>query len=153
VVAEFAAVLRSYGLGTVTGDDYAAEFRNERFGANGVRYELSELNRSEIYLNFLPVVTSGQVDLLDNRRMVAQFSQLERRTSRAGRDTIDHPQGGHDDVSNSVAGCIALLATQKKMMRFTDDVIARLSEPYRQSAWEADRPVLNPTLTPRGMSF
>jgi hypothetical protein len=33
VVAEFAAVLRSYGLGTVTGDDYAAEFRNERFGA------------------------------------------------------------------------------------------------------------------------
>jgi hypothetical protein len=117
--------------------------------AHSVRYELSELNRSEIYLNFLPVVTSGQVDLLDNRRMVAQFAQLERRTSRAGRDTIDHPQGGHDDVSNSVAGCIALLATQKQMMRFTDDVIARLSEPYRPAPWEG-REQLNVTLGPSG---
>jgi hypothetical protein len=28
----------------------------------------------------------------------------ERRTSRGGRDSIDHPQGGHDDIANAVAG-------------------------------------------------
>ena len=114
IAAEFAGTLKAYGLGTVTGDAYGAEWTTERFGAHGVIYQPSELNRSEIYLNFLPAATSGQVDLLDNRKMVAQFAQLERRTSRAGRDTIDHPSGGHDDVSNAVAGCITLLAVKKQ---------------------------------------
>jgi hypothetical protein len=114
IAAEFAGTLKAYGLGTVTGDAYGAEWTTERFGAHGVIYQPSELNRSEIYLNFLPAATSGQVDLLDNRKMVSQFAQLERRTSRAGRDTIDHPSGGHDDVSNAVAGCITLLAVKKQ---------------------------------------
>jgi hypothetical protein len=164
VVGEFASILRSFGLGSVTGDDYAAEFRNERFSAHGVRYELSELNRSEIYLNCLPALTSGQVDLLDNRRMVAQFAQLERRTSRAGRDTIDHPQHGHDDISNSVAGVIVLLATKKQMPNWNkiadaferpyatplDSLADRLSEPVKSSPWDAPRDTLNVTLGPSG---
>jgi hypothetical protein len=33
---------------------------------------------------------------------------LERRTARGGRDTIDHPPGGHDDVANAVAGACTL---------------------------------------------
>jgi hypothetical protein len=34
--------------------------------------------------------------------------QLERRTSRSGRDTISHPPNGHDDIANSVAGALSL---------------------------------------------
>ena len=37
-----------------------------------------------------------------------QLSQLERRTSRFGRDTIDHPSGSHDDVCNAAAGALVL---------------------------------------------
>jgi hypothetical protein len=42
---------------------------------------------------------------------VAQFAALERRTSRGGRDSIDHAPGGHDDLSNAAAG--ALLAVMR----------------------------------------
>jgi hypothetical protein len=35
---------------------------------------------------------------------------LERRTSRAGRDSIDHVPGSFDDVCNSVAGAAVLAA-------------------------------------------
>ena len=31
---------------------------------------------------------------------------LERRTARSGKDSIDHAPGAHDDIANSVAGCL-----------------------------------------------
>ena len=37
-----------------------------------------------------------------------QIVGLERRTSAVGRDTISHPDRGHDDVANAVAGAAAL---------------------------------------------
>ena len=33
--------------------------------------------------------------------------------SRAGRDSIDHAPGAHDDVANAVAGVVAVLTTAK----------------------------------------
>ena len=37
-----------------------------------------------------------------------QIVGLERPTSAVGRDTISHPDRGHDDVANAVAGAAAL---------------------------------------------
>ena len=37
-----------------------------------------------------------------------QIVEFERRTSAVGRDTISHPDRGHDDVANAVAGAAAL---------------------------------------------
>ena len=42
-------------------------------------------------------------------RLVQQLATLERRTARGGKDSIDHPPGGHDDIANAIAGA-ALLA-------------------------------------------
>jgi hypothetical protein len=151
VVTEFAGTLKVYRCSTVTGDRYAGEWPSERFQVHGIRYEPAELNRSELYLAFLPLVNSGRVELLDNPRMVTQFVGLERRTSRAGRDTVDHAPGAHDDVANSVAGVAAMLASARPMMRFSEDLIRGLSQPFSQSAWDAPRGTLNVTLTPRGM--
>jgi hypothetical protein len=39
-----------------------------------------------------------------NDRLVAQIVSLERRVSRAGKDSITHPEHGHDDLANAVAG-------------------------------------------------
>jgi len=50
------------------------------------------------------MLNSGRVDLLDNAGSIVQFLGLERRTSRAGRDTIDHAPNAHDDVANAIAG-------------------------------------------------
>ena len=41
-------------------------------------------------------------------RLVSQIVGLERRVSRAGKDSIDHAPHGHDDVANAVAGAAAL---------------------------------------------
>jgi hypothetical protein len=42
--------------------------------------------------------------LLDNERLTNQLCNLERRTARGGKDSIDHPPNQHDDIANVVAG-------------------------------------------------
>ena len=44
--------------------------------------------------------------MLDHPRLSAPLCSLERRTARSGRDSIDHAPGGHDDLSNAVAGLV-----------------------------------------------
>ena len=82
------------------------------FAKAGIKYELAPDPKSAIYGGFLPLINSGKVRLLGNKRLVNQLIGLERRTSRAGRDSIDHAPGGHDDIANAVAGAL-LLATAK----------------------------------------
>lgn len=106
VVAEFAALLKSYRIGRVQGDRYAGEWPREAFRKQGIAYEASAKPKSDLYRDLLPRINSGEVDLLDEPRLVAQLCGLERRTSRGGRDSIDHAPGQHDDVANAVAGCL-----------------------------------------------
>ena len=106
VVAEFAQVFKQYRVASIRGDRYGGEWPRERFAEHGITYLPAEMNRSELYLAFLPVLNSGRLSLLDNQRMVTQFTALERRTGRSGKDSVDHAPGSHDDVCNSVAGAI-----------------------------------------------
>ena len=53
-------------------------------------------------------MNSGRIVLPRNDRLQGQIVGLERRTSAVGRDTISHPDRGHDDVANAVAGAAAL---------------------------------------------
>jgi len=64
----------------------------------------------------LPALNSGRVELLDVPRLVGQLCGLERRTARGGRDTIDHPPGGRDDVANAVAGAVVLATARKNVV-------------------------------------
>ncbi|WP_156446596.1 MULTISPECIES: hypothetical protein [Hyphomicrobiales] len=106
VVAEFAALLKSYGITKVVGDRYAGEWPREAFRGHGITYEASAAPKSDLYKDLLPKLNSGEVDLLDLPRLTTQLVGLERRTSRGGRDSIDHGPGGHDDLANAVAGCL-----------------------------------------------
>jgi len=106
VVAEFAATLKSYNLFTVKGDRYGGAWPRERFAAHGIDYRVSDMNKSDYYQAFLPILNSGRVELLDHKKLVRQLCALERRTARGGRDSVDHPSGQHDDVANSVAGAV-----------------------------------------------
>lgn len=112
-VMELAGLLTRYRLSAVVGDRYAGEWPRERFFAHGIRYELSDRPRSDLYRDLLPMLNSQQVELLDAPRLAAQLCALERRTARGGRDSIDHPPGGHDDLANAVAGAL-LMCTAKK---------------------------------------
>jgi hypothetical protein len=108
VVSEFAGLLKSYHLSRVTGDRYAGEWPREKFREYGIGYDLSDRPKSDIYRDTLPLLNSGQVELLDLPRLASQFCGLERRTARGGRDSIDHPPGQHDDLANAVAGALLL---------------------------------------------
>lgn len=110
VTKDFADLLREYRITTVHGDNYAGVWPKERFAKHGIKYERSEQVRSDLYRSLLPLLTSGRIELPDNPRLVRQISNLERRTGRTGRDTIDHPPHQHDDVSNALAGLAAQLS-------------------------------------------
>jgi hypothetical protein len=106
-------VLRSYGVHEVVGDRYGGEWPREQFLKRGIRYVPSEKPKSELYLESLPLLNSGKVELLDHNRMIAQICGLERRTARSGRDSVDHGVSGHDDVANAALGAIAVCGAVK----------------------------------------
>jgi hypothetical protein len=108
--AEFAAILKDYELTTVTGDRYSAQWVVERFRSHGITYLVSERSKSEIFLEFLALANSGRVKIPHDKRLRAQFASLERKTSRSGADSVDHPASSHDDAANSVAGSLVLAA-------------------------------------------
>lgn len=106
VCGEFAGLLRSYRVNRVRGDRYAGEWPRERFRLHGIEYEICPKSKSELYKEGLPSLNAGRVEFLDHPRLVHQLSTLERRTARGGRDSIDHPPHGHDDVANACMGVV-----------------------------------------------
>jgi hypothetical protein len=103
-VEEFARLLKSYRVTRVVGDRYAGEWPREQLRKHGISYEVGTKVKSDIYRDALPMINSGRIRLLDHQRLIGQLCSLERRTSRGGRDSIDHPPDAHDDVANSVCG-------------------------------------------------
>jgi hypothetical protein len=110
VCGEFAGLLKTYRVLTVVGDRYSGEWCRERFRAYDIGYEPAEKPKSDLYRDLLPLINARRIELIDDKKLVTQLVGLERRTSRAGKDSIDHMPGGHDDVANCVAGVAGLLA-------------------------------------------
>ena len=120
-IDEVAALLRSYKVTTVRGDDYGADLTVAAFRRRGITYRSlklgdaegrqGKLNRSEIYLNSVGLFTADRVKLPDNPRLVHQLIGLERRAARSsGHDSVGHRAGGHDDLANACCGCLVALA-------------------------------------------
>src|SRR5262249_31143105 len=112
VTKDFSNFLKSYGISGVFGDNYGGEWPVSEFAKNGIVYELSELRKSDLYLNLIPVLCSRKVELPDNEKLKNELRRLERRRGRSGRDTIDHPPRGSDDIANAVAGVVHLALEQ-----------------------------------------
>jgi hypothetical protein len=129
-VRDFAALLKSYGISAVIGDRYAGEWPRERFRAHGIQYQLAEKPCSDLYRDMLPMLNSGQCELLDIPRLTSQLCALERRTARSGRDSIGHPPSGHDDIANAVAGAL-LLCRARPAMRISAAALANNAGPRR----------------------
>ena len=112
VTDEFCAALQRYSVREVAGDHYAGLWPRVRFEQHGITYRPSDDTKSEIYQAALPLLTSGQCELLDYPRLFHRLVNLERKTSRSGKDSIDHPPRGTDDVVNAV--CCALVAVTRR---------------------------------------
>lgn len=106
IVQEYASVLKCYNVTRVKGDRYAGRWPRDEFARFGIDYDVSEMDRSGLYLEFLAALNSGRVELPPDERLQRQLVGLERRAGR-GRDVIDHGPGAHDDRANAVAGVVA----------------------------------------------
>jgi hypothetical protein len=135
-IAGVCGILSGYHITSVTGDKWAPGFVAECFAQHRVRYAYSERDRSQIYVEALPLLTSGRARLVENKRLALQFASLERRTSVGGRDRIDHPQNGHDDLANAAAGALVEIATKPQVMVISDAVLEYARRmPRRASAY------------------
>ena len=114
VISEMAEILRKYHVKKVTGDNYAGEWPVEAYQSHGVRYVKAEIPASGLYLELLPRICSKEIELLDDEVLINQLSNLERRTRSGGKDIIDHPPGGHDDLAVAVAG-VTEVAVAKRL--------------------------------------
>jgi hypothetical protein len=121
------ATLRQYGLHNTVGDRYAAQWVVDAFQKCGIRYQHSERDRSQIYLDTLPLFTSGAVRILDHKRLISQFAGLERKTGPLGKDRVDHGPNGHDDLCNAAA--LALITKGRQQMVITDEMLRAASRP------------------------
>ncbi len=108
ITGEYASILRQYRITEVTGDRYSGAWVRDEFSKHGIRYHTAPTDRSGLYLEFLAKLNSGSVILPPDPKLQRQLIALERRTSRGGRDTIDHPPNAHDDLANSIAGAVAI---------------------------------------------
>ncbi len=123
-VADIAALMGSYECHQITGDHYSANWVIEAFSKVGVGYIQSNRERSAIYIDTLPLFTAGRVRLLDNKKLISQFANLERRTFSTGRERVD-PGPGHDDLANSCAIALTLIggAHAAELIRYSDVLV------------------------------
>jgi hypothetical protein len=103
--AEAIASTSSRAIGT------AESFREEGFAKCSIRYELSAKPKSDLYRDFLALLNSRRVVLPKHEKIVQQLVGLERRTSRGGRDSIDHAPEATMIWRNSVAGVAEVITS------------------------------------------
>jgi hypothetical protein len=139
VTRDYAKLLKEYGCHSVTGDYYAAEWQGGCWTECNVAYARSPLNKSQIYLETIPLFARRLVRLPEHRTLLRELRLLERRTHSGGKDVVDHPRGGHDDYANAACGALRKLSNylgyDQTYGGFNDDA----DDKDGREAWQALR--------------
>lgn len=120
-VEKFSGTSKAYGCSSVVGDRYAAQWPVQAFAKHGITYKPAELNRSQLYAAFEPLLNSGKVELLDHPKLMQQLVGLIRKSEK-----IDHASGDHDDHSNAAAGVLVSAAQADKRPYMVDFTTGRI---------------------------
>jgi hypothetical protein len=131
VVAEAAALMKTYRIGSAQSDKWGAGFVRELFANHNITCDQSARPKSELYLEFLPIINSHRCELLDLPRLRQQLLGLERRVPRGGHESVDHGPGGRDDVANAVCGVLVLVTAGR------DPVEVRIALMTPEALWRA----------------
>jgi hypothetical protein len=119
-VERFAELMNGYRTRVATGDNYLAQISPQAFALHGITYQPSELSKSQIFAQILPLFSADMIQLLDVKSLHGEFRRLERRP-RSGSigDMIEVPRHGFDDQCNAASGSLLLAANTAT--RTTDD--------------------------------
>jgi hypothetical protein len=107
VIAEYAGILRSYGVTAMMSDKFGGGMHSDEWVRNGIAWRPSLYDTSGNYLRALPMLTSRRAHLLDSATLRTQLAGLERRVV-GGHEVVGHPQvaSAHDDVATAVCGAL-----------------------------------------------
>ena len=130
VTREYAALLREYHVGTVTGDNYGAQWVAGTWRDCNISYAKSERPKGQLYIECVPIFARGLVKLPNHPKLVRELRLLERHVHRSGKDTVEHPKGGRDDHANAACGLIATIAARR--LPFVGHL--RVARPRRRDA-------------------
>ena len=112
VVSEYAALLKDYKIHQVTGDNYSAAWAESAFTKQGITYIRSQLNKSQLYIESLPLFMRRAISFPNHPKLIRELKLLEGRTSRLGKDVVDHGVHGSDDHANALAGALRCLTNK-----------------------------------------
>jgi hypothetical protein len=110
VVAEMSEILKAYNVRRIIGDKFGGSWPGDEFQKHGITYEAAAKPKSDLYLHIQPVILSGRCELLDLKVLMAELRNLMRRARSGGKDLVDHPPRGSDDLANAAAGAITQAA-------------------------------------------
>jgi hypothetical protein len=120
-VKEICEILTQYHIGRITGDRYAGEWVSSAFNKHNISYTQCSKPKSDLYLSLEAYVNTKRVKFPQEKRLIDELVNLERRRGRSGKDIIDHPPRGSDDYANSLAGvCHALLSVENSLFAHCD---------------------------------
>ena len=107
VVAEYAQLLKSFGISEVQGDGFAGGFHSDEWRRNGITFTPCEHTTSENYLFLLPMLLSGRVRLINSATLRSQLAGLERSVT-GTKEKVTHAAiaSAHDDVACAAAGAL-----------------------------------------------
>jgi hypothetical protein len=111
VIAEYAQILRAYGVSSVVCDNFGGGMYADEWVRNGILFQKSLFDTSGNYLRALPLLMAKRAHLLDNATLRAQLVALERRVVGA-HEVVSHPQvaSAHDDLATAVCGALVTAA-------------------------------------------
>jgi hypothetical protein len=139
VVAEYAELLKQYHIHSVVGDNYSAAWAETAFKRQGINYIRSEQNKSQLYLEALPQFMRQAISLPNHPKLIRELKLLERRTTKVGRDLVDHGAHGSDDHANAFCGALRVLqpTSYDSSMKWLNDDDPE--DPDGRKAWAAAR--------------
>ena len=129
VAEEASALIKRYGARKCFSDRYGGDWVASSFRAHGISVEYNQKSASELFIEVLPLLNSGKVELLDHPRLIAQLCALERRNTRStARPLIGHPPGGHDDIACATATAL-VSAKSRAPMIISDEMVRKAYQP------------------------
>jgi hypothetical protein len=130
----YCRLFRSYGVSTVQGDYFAAEWNVQAHRKYGVHYLKCEKAKSEIFLECESLFNCGLIELPPSDTLIHQLKMLVRTPRSGSKDRVDTPARQADDEANACCGVAWMLNVSLNESRLEESV--GLSEPVSETEEE-----------------
>jgi len=84
--------------------------------------QVADATKNDLYRSMFARGELRQGRIARSQKLITQIVNLERRTARGGRDTVDHAPGGHDDIANAVAGALHYAVNERRGQTITKTI-------------------------------